>query len=191
MTGVGLDQSFDHLSDSQLVACFYQCQEAAFEALARRWWGRLFSFFVRWGYSAESAEDLAQEAVVRVYGTKERLTFDSGKPFGPFMMGIAMKLARARWSSEGPDRVAWLEEMPELLQPGGLDGRTLRDIWQCVSALPEAERTYISLCAKHGVGEFSHGDIAEILEKWPSKVTQISRQARARLRECLEGKGHR
>jgi DNA-directed RNA polymerase specialized sigma24 family protein len=50
---------------------------------------------------------------------------------------------------------------------------------------------YIFLCGKHGLGDLSHKEIAQVLGKWPPQLTQISQKARAHLRECMTSKGYR
>jgi RNA polymerase sigma factor (sigma-70 family) len=184
----------NHPPDNELMRRFYNCQEEAFDLLARRWWRRLFGLFVRLGFTAEAAEDLTQEAIVRLYGTKETQSFDVRQPLAPFFIQLARNLAIATWrTSKGAGMTVPLEMAAGIAaeDPAPVPADLLAEMLLCVSQLPEPERTYISLCGKHGLGECSHNDICELLGKWPAQITAISQRARAQLRTSLEAKGFR
>jgi len=183
------------LSDSELVARFYGCSAAAFDELVERWWKRLIGFFSHRGFPAEDAEDLALQTLVKLAATKETLDgprFNTSRPVAPFLLTIARNLAIQRWRSrEAP--VTNLEECAEVAQPPGdsLPEGTLHDLLQCIDALPELERTYVLLCGKHGLGDMSHTEIGQHLDRWPAQITELSQRTRSRLKGCMAGKGYR
>lgn len=188
-----MTMGYDDCTDSELMGRFYDCQEEAFELLARRWWPRLFGFFARLGFSADAAEDLAQEAVIRLYGTKETRSFDARQPLAPFFIRIARNLAVGAWRSGKAGRTVSLDEAREFCPENDevLPPDLMVALLGCVSDLSDPEQTYVTLCGKHGLGECSHNEIGEVLGKWPAQVTAISQKARAQLRTCLEAKGFR
>ncbi|MCC2673042.1 MAG: hypothetical protein K0Q72_5514 [Armatimonadetes bacterium] len=178
--------------DRALMAQFYACSEAAFEKLSDRWWPRLMSFFRNQGFGNEDAEDLTLDVLVRLYVTKEKLAFDLSQPLAPFLFTIARRRAIARWRElkrEPPQRP--LEEGLNVAAEAEPRSDLPADLLECLEQLPEPERTYVTLCERHGLGDLSHNDIATVLNKWPAQVTQISKRARSALRECLTNKGYR
>jgi RNA polymerase sigma factor (sigma-70 family) len=179
-------------SDSGLMAEFYGCSEAAFERLADRWWPRLFAFFRKLGFGNEDAEDLVMDSLVRLFTTKERQQFDTSQELAPFLFTIARRLAVGAWRKRAAGRdVPWDEDLPLVTGAREPESELEADLLACVWQLPEAELTYVVLCGKHGLGELSHNEIAEMLDKWPPQITHLSKRALAALKECMHGKGYR
>jgi DNA-directed RNA polymerase specialized sigma subunit len=67
----------------------------------------------------------------------------------------------------------------------------LRDIEVAFARLSEVEQNYLLLCKEHGMGELSHGEIAERLGTSPQYISQVSKRALVRLRKQLRGQGYR
>ena len=178
--------------DQASMAAFYGCSEAAFEALHDRWSPRLFGFFRREGLSVEDAEDLALLTLVKLYTTKERRSFDVSRPLSPFLFTIARRVLLG-WQRERrrrPPGVPLIEAL-DLTTPAEDAHPALSTVvTECIQGLPPLEQRYILHCGKHGLGDMSHGEIAEVLEKWPAQITQISKNARALLARCLRAKGY-
>jgi RNA polymerase sigma factor (sigma-70 family) len=170
---------------------FYGCDGTAYDTLNERWWPRLVRFFRGLGFGVEEAEDLAQDTLVKLYLTKETLSFDLGQPLEPFLYTVARNQARGEWRRRKPETVSLLciEEI-DVKEPSSLPAAMIEDLFACIGNLPETEQTYLFLCQKHGLGELTHGEIAQILGKLPAQVTRISQRARARLGECLTAKGY-
>jgi RNA polymerase sigma factor (sigma-70 family) len=179
------------VSDAELMAQFYRCHAPAFDTLTERWWRRMFGFFTRLGFSRDAAADLTQETVIKLYGTKETMSFDPRQPLAPFLMTIARRLAIRDWRRQGsrPPDVS-LRAAEAVAAPDPAADSVHDDLLHCVGQLPELERTYIVLCGKHGLGECSHNEIAELLGKWPAQVTGISQRARARMRRLMQDRGY-
>jgi DNA-directed RNA polymerase specialized sigma24 family protein len=57
-------------SDEQLMRQFYECDEGAFQELARRWFPQLVRYFRRRGCSPADAGGLAQDVLVKLWQTK-------------------------------------------------------------------------------------------------------------------------
>lgn len=178
--------------DSQLIARFYAGDEAAFEVMAGRWRPRFFGFFFKLGFGAEDAEDLAQETLVQLYVTREGTPIDVDRPLEPFAFAVARNLAIRDWRKRRARVITVpLSEAQSLAAAQRSSGALSGDLQECLRRLPEAQQTYFLLCGKHGLGELSHNEIAQVLGKWPAQVTAISQQARDRLRDCMERKGYR
>lgn len=178
--------------DSRLMARFYACSETAFDTLSERWWPRLFAFFRKLGFSNEDAEDLVMDSLVKLYATKERQSFDTSQQLAPFLFTIARNLAIAFWRRQlGPSIVPLNDCVHLPSQEEKPDPDLVSDLLDCVWKLPETELTYVALCGRHGLGELSHGEIAQMLGKWAPQITLISKRALSTLRHCMTLKGYR
>lgn len=80
--------------DAELMRRVQTGDEAAFTALMQAWEVPVKSVIARLVLNASEAEDLAQETFVRLWQHRDR--FDSGKPVKPWILGIAVNLARNR-----------------------------------------------------------------------------------------------
>ena len=82
-------QSLDE--DVRLMLAFREGDARAFEQLFRRWSGPLLRYLERMVRDAASAEDLVQEAFLRVHRARERYTPDAR--FSTWLYRIATNLA--------------------------------------------------------------------------------------------------
>jgi RNA polymerase sigma-70 factor, ECF subfamily len=182
----------ERASDSELMSRFYHCDEEAFAGIVERWWGRLIGFFRGRSLGEEDAEDLAQETLVKLYLTKDTLSFDTGQALKPFLFTIARNTAIQEWRhrKSEPGIVPINDAIETPAPAGALSPDLVADLLECVGSLPEMEHTYIQLCGKHGLGTLSHNEIAEVLGKWPAEMTRLSQRARISLRICLKRKGY-
>lgn len=73
--------------DRELMTRVRDGEETALELLFARWEGQLFAFFYRLGCPPNSVEDLTEEVLVAVY--RQRLRYDPGRQFAPWLYGIA------------------------------------------------------------------------------------------------------
>lgn len=177
--------------DQELMTAFFGCSEAAFQKLAERWWPRLFGYFRRLGAGSEDAEDLAVQTLMKLYLMKESRRFDLSRPLAPFLFTAAKRvyIAWLRELDREPKTEPLFEKLPLAANGGEPHPELSASLLQCVQALPEPEQLYVMMCGRHGLGDLSHNEIAETLDKWPAQVTQISKRARALLKRCLETKG--
>jgi RNA polymerase sigma-70 factor (ECF subfamily) len=80
------------LDDGALVAEYLTGESRAFDALVDRYQGRLLNFIYRTVGDRERAEDLVQEAFIRVHRHMAR--FDRSKKFSTWIYTIASNLAK-------------------------------------------------------------------------------------------------
>ena len=78
--------------DTEVVSAFLAGEERAFEELVDRYQGRLLNFVYRTIGDRDRAEDLVQEAFIRVYRHLGR--FDRSKKFSTWIYTIASNLAK-------------------------------------------------------------------------------------------------
>lgn len=178
------------------MRAFFEGNESAFEELWQWLLGPLRRYLQRSGIPRDSLDDISQEVAVRLYLTRERRAFTVGQPVRPWVYRVARHLVVEHWRLQGrrPGLVS-LDDVAEPAAPPGEDtGRDVeRAVTACVGSLPPDQREYILLCGKHGLGQLSHNEIAEVLDLWPSQVSIRSRKALQSLRLCAErrlyGKG--
>lgn len=177
-------------TDGELMARFYAGNDEAFNVIKRRWWKRLFGFFLKRGLSREDAEEGALESLVRLFLTRESLSFELDLPLGPFLFRTAYRLAIQEWRQKQRrcEPVGWSGCLDDWAATGPLPRATLENLSLCIRSLPEPEQTYLLLCRKHGVGDLEHQEIAAVLERSPARVTQISHNALESMRLCMSDK---
>src|SRR5688572_11770165 len=90
------------LADAALMNRVRTGDETAFAELMQRWEIPVKSVIARIVLNAAEAEDLAQETFVRLWQHRDR--FVAGKPLKPWLLGIAINLARnrLRWWKRRP-----------------------------------------------------------------------------------------
>jgi RNA polymerase sigma factor (sigma-70 family) len=81
-------------SDAELMERVRQDDKSAFTALMERWELPLKAFLGRIVHNASEAEDLAQETFVAIW--QHRAQFRAGAAFKPWILTIALNLARKR-----------------------------------------------------------------------------------------------
>ncbi len=189
-------------SDEELLAAFQQGDAGAFERLLRRHRGPLFTFLLRMLGDRERAEDLAQEAWLRV--VKGAAAWDARARFKSWLYAIARNLCfdqsrrdrfrrtesldaaaadgdeqgqpmgeRIPSSEAGPDRAAQSAELKPLLV-------------KALLALPEEQREVFVLREQSGLG---FKEIAELLGVNENTVKSRMRYALEGLRRRLEQAG--
>ncbi len=164
---------YPDLSDEELMELVSEGDEMAFQELAERVRPNVRVFLCRLGCGMAEAEDLAQEALIRLW--LHRRSYQAGKRLRPYLLTIAKNvfLSHVRRHSSQPPPVAFPVE------PSTLDRLLLRAGWQvegpeaeimgryreyrlsrAVAGLPSGERLVFVL--KHHEG-LKYGEIAALL----------------------------
>ena len=87
-----LDRDLDELSDEKLVTALLDGREGAFQELFHRYRDRLVHFITRKTGDSDRAQDLVQEAFIRV--TRHLHRFDTSKKFSTWVYTIASNLSK-------------------------------------------------------------------------------------------------
>src|SRR5262245_20552820 len=95
-------------SDGDLVRLAQGGQLTAYEELVRRWSARVLAVCHAKVRSAHTAEELAQEALLR--GLRALSTLEDPAKFGPWLCGIASRVC-LDWLKSGQARQASLDAM--------------------------------------------------------------------------------
>lgn len=161
---------------------------AAFEVLVRHYQRPLFSFLGRMGLRQFEAEELAQDAFIRVWQHLDRYRVEQGA-FSTWLYTIARRLALNELDRAGhrlqdntgaapPDTVCEQHGPEQCLQRQ--QQRTT--LLQAVRSLPMGDRSVLALAYVH---ELSLADVARIEGCSEAAVKARLHRARQRLREAL------
>jgi RNA polymerase sigma-70 factor (ECF subfamily) len=179
----GLDE------DVRLMLAFRSGDAAAFDTLFGRWSAPLLRYLARMLRDVALAEDLVQEAFLRVYRARDRYAPDAR--FSTWLYRIATNLAlnelrrpvrRARHAR--PDEAG----APALVSPAvGPDDaadarRSAARALSLLDSLPEKQRAALCLAAIEGL---SYAEVAEALEVSESAVKALVHRARSALADRL------
>ncbi|MGH0032267.1 MAG: RNA polymerase sigma factor [Myxococcota bacterium] len=135
------------------------------------------------------AEDAVHEAFLRAQSRLDQ--FDLGRPFRPWLLTVASRLALDRlrrrrterhlFSDHDGDTDTWPSPTPSPLQ-GELDADLRRQVVAAVDALPDRYRVPVVL---RYFAELPYEAVAELLDVSKNQVATLLFRARRRLRESL------
>ena len=163
--------------------------QQAFAALVYRYRARLRRFYLSLGEEPDSAEDLAQEALVRLWVARER--YEPSGRFSTYLFQIARNcwLNALRSRRRHPDGEQAGEIVPEPhsspLWPWNpvFNAYRLREVRRAIASLPERQREVFVLCHLQG---FTNAETAQMLEIPVGTVKSRMSAAVHRLRDLLE-----
>jgi len=174
-------------ADAELMLAFAAGDEAAFDALFDRWAAPLLRFLERMVRDRATAEELVQDAFLRVHRARER--YQPTARFSTWPYRIAGNLARnelRRPRRARPHTSTDDDAGPslELIAGGAVvdevvhSRRVSQAVEAALDALPERQRMALWLSAVEGL---CYAEIAEALETTPSSVKSLIHRARSAL----------
>ncbi len=173
--------------DRELMVRVQAGDEAALGRLMERWERPVKAVIARLVGNAAEAEELAQEAFVRLW--QQRGRFRAGAEFRPWMLSLALNLARnrLRWWRRRP--LVALEDWTPLPPAAGADGvgalearERAEAVRAAVAALPLEQREALVLFEYEGLAQ---AEIAAAAGTTPKAVERRLERARAALRVSL------
>jgi len=174
----------------QWMLAFQRGDDAAFTALVRHYGARIVAFFRRGGADAAAAEDLAQEALLRIARARDR--YEPTAKFTTWLHRILFRIAlndaaRNRWRrAVGFDANAGAPEpaAEEGEGPGAaLDRSELREaVRAAVASLPEPQRTALLL---HRFEHCPYDEVAATLGLSLAALKSLLFRARENLKRRL------
>ncbi len=184
--------------DVQLMLKVTAGDNSAFEQLVVRYQDRLVGFFYHIVHDRTAAEDLAQEAFLRVFRSKER--YEPTARFSTWLFRIAHNLASNQKRGAARRREIQLAsgsgahdfrpeeqnlaEKSALMPTRQLDSVELRAVVRnAIEELSERQRTAVVL---HKFEEMSYEEIGDIMGLGPVAVKSLISRARGKLKEALE-----
>ncbi len=186
--------------DVQLMLRVSAGDHSAFEDLMLRYQDRLVGFFFHLLHDRPAAEDMAQEAFLRIYRSRER--YEPTARFSTWLFRIAHNLASNQKRGSGRRReislattadsaehdfqpeAANLAERSALMPTRQVDAMEVRDVVRmAIDELSERQRTAVVL---HKFEDMSYEEIGEIMGLGTVAVKSLLSRARVKLRETLE-----
>ncbi len=185
------------LSDAELVAAYLSGNDAALSTLVNRYLKPIYNFSYRLTGRAEDAEDVAQEAFVKVW--KNLNKYDPEKSFGAWLYGIARNTAidwlrkKRHLDFSAFEREDGSNSLLDTLVDGGASPVQLAVaaeddavVSAAMSTLPDNQRRVISL--HYGWG-FTFAEIGRLLSKSLNTVKSQNLRGLAALRKLLNRAG--
>lgn len=183
-------------ADRQLLERTRSGDSSAFNLLVERHSPDLYRIIHRMSSDSSETEAIVQETFLRVWQilrSPRSRAQDWTKPFFPYLVTIAINLARDRWRKDRFLDFSGLEDIQEVLPSPMPDPEaqveeteTLRALAEAVAELPTAYKAVIALRYEAGL---SYAEIAEILELPINTVRTHLHRAKIRLREVLAERG--
>ena len=179
----------DRDDDVRLMLAFAAGDEAAFAALFERWSRPLLRYLERLVRESATAEELVQEAFVRVHRARE--SYRPEARFSTWLYRIATHLAwneLRRPRRRAPHDSVDAEPAAELAAPNApVDElvharRVSAEVELALAALPERQRAALWLAAVEGQ---SYAEVAEALATSEKAVKALVHRARAAVAEAL------
>lgn len=182
----------DRDDDVRLMLAFAAGDEAAFAALFERWSRPLLRYLERLVRDAATAEELVQEAFVRVH--RARRSYRPDARFSTWLYKIATHLA---WNElRRPRRRSPHESLEEPAAVLAMHGapvdelvharRVSAEVEVALAALPDRQRAALWLAAVEGQ---SYAEVAAALSTSEKAVKALVHRARAALAEALAAIG--
>jgi RNA polymerase sigma-70 factor (ECF subfamily) len=162
-----------------------------FELFVRSNEGALIAYIRTLVRDAGLVDDLFQETMLTAWRRFDE--FDSSKPIGPWLRGIALNLARNAWRKRSADLLVFDEETLTLAEQtiSAIDHR-LGDEWserlslleKCIALLPDTARELV--VASYRGGE-SAAVLAERIGVSHSVIRKRLQRIREQLYQCIRG----
>jgi len=184
--------------DVRLMLALRAGDESAFDALFQRWSRPLLRYLERMLRDPASAEELVQEAFLRLYRARER--YEPDARFSTWLFTIANRLAlnelrrpRHRSPHESTDDDEEGAPLALAADEPGVDEvvharRVGNSVEQALAALPERQRAALWLTAVEG---FSYAEVALSLETTEKSVKALVHRARAAIADAFPDEGGR
>jgi RNA polymerase sigma-70 factor (ECF subfamily) len=173
----------DEPSDEELMARVAEGDEAAFRRLSRRHLPRALGLARRITGNAADAEDVAQDALLRVWTTAPRW-----RPTAAFRTWLYRVVVNLCLDRKRRPAFAALEDAGDPVDPAPDAAATLgrdetsRAVAEALASLPERQRVALALTYYEGLG---NAETAAVLETSVSAVESLLIRAKRTLREQL------
>ncbi len=173
--------------DDALIRAAQSGDADAFEALLEAHYDTLYRFAYKWSGNPADAEDITQQACIKLAGALSSYRFESA--FTTWLYRVVVNCAKDWARAQGRHVGEALE--PALEQSGGESANVeqrafLRQLLERLEELPEGIRETLLLVHAEGL---THGEAAAVLEVKESTVSWRLHEFRKRYRLALDGGG--
>jgi len=192
----------DGTSDEILMAAYQAGNQDAFGELFDRYAGRVYGFLVRRLGDVATAEDLHQEAFLRLHRARD--SYDPERPFRAWLFAIVHNLVndslRSRKRAPVTESLGATQSTHTAAQTnreGSIDDQSperifaaresTRALSRALSMLPSDEATVLILARFEGL---SYDDIGSVIGRSATAAKQLAYRALKRVRSELIATGH-
>ena len=171
------------VEDIRLMLRVKNGDDAAFEELVAKHRDRTVNLIFHIVGNAEEAEDLAQEAFLRVYKARDR--YEPVAQFTTWLYRISYNLAlsQRRKAARRPESLSESAVSPQPTPETELTSReTVRAVWDALHKLPENQRTALVLTRME---ECSYEEAAKVMDTTSAAIRSLVSRARETLRHQL------
>lgn len=174
------------MDDHELLALIQEGSHHAFAALARRHTEQFYRLAYRYVRQKESAEDIVQEAFLRLWEDPSRWQPERNSKFTTWFYRIVVNLC-LDWQKK--KRPVELDEAVPILDPREpLDATLMRTQEQQIlekeiAALPERQRTALNLCFDEGL---TNQEAAEVMGLNLKALQSLLMRAKTTLKQRMK-----
>ncbi len=177
-------------TDESLMERIQHGDHQAFTVLVRRHSSRFYAAAYRMCAHVEEAEDIVQEAFVKLWNRPERWEASKGVKFTTWfykvVMNTALDILRKRKDQVGSNALDFLPDPAEGADER-LESMEQEDLIEAaIQSLPERQRTALNLCFYEGL---SNAEAAEIMDVGVKALESLLSRAKAGLRDQLSRQG--
>lgn len=177
--------------EAALLARVAAGDPAASRAVVDRYLGSIHRFAYRLLGDQAEAEDIAQEAFLRLW--RQAARWEPRATIGTWLYRVARNLCVDRLRARQTRRQAPPPEPPEPTPDGAslLERRELSEsVQQAIEELPERQRMALVLVHYEGLRNYEAAEVMEVhVDALESLLARARRQLRQRLRPLREGRG--
>lgn len=172
--------------DRELLALIQGGDHAAFSELARRHTERFYRLAFRYVQSKESAEDIVQDAFLKLWEDPAKWRAERNTKFTTWFYRVVVNLCLDRQKKKRPAELD--EDLPLVDGREGMDEAMIRSeeqriLEQEIAALPERQRTALNLCYGEGL---SNQEAAETMELNLKALQSLIMRAKTTLKERMK-----
>ena len=175
--------------DNELLALIQDGSSQAFALLVERHTERFYRLAYRYVQSKEAAEDVVQDAFLKLWEDPHRWQADKNAKFTTWFYRVVVNLCLDWQKKKQP--VELNEDMPIIDERESADEAMQRKQQQialecAIAALPERQRTAINLCYDEGLSNQEAADVMAInLKALQSLVMRAKTTLKERLKSYL------
>jgi RNA polymerase sigma-70 factor (ECF subfamily) len=175
--------------DHELLALIQDGSSQAFALLVERHTERFYRLAYRYVQSKEAAEDMVQDAFLKLWEDPHRWQADKNTKFTTWFYRVVVNLCLDWQKKKQPLELN--EDMPIIDERESADEAMQRKQQQialegAISALPERQRTAINLCYDEGLSNQDAADVMAInLKALQSLVMRAKTTLKERLKDYL------
>jgi RNA polymerase sigma-70 factor (ECF subfamily) len=172
--------------DNELLALIQDGSNQAFALLVERHTERFYRLAYRYVQSKEAAEDMVQDAFLKLWEDPHRWQADKNTKFTTWFYRVVVNLCLDWQKKKQP--LALNEDMPIMDERESADEAMQRKQQQialegAIAALPERQRTAINLCYDEGL---SNQDAADVMAINLKALQSLVMRAKTTLKERLK-----